>query len=155
MNLSSLWQQLPQLLDQWNNCNISYPICIQPSSWNKHCSIQYQISTWWRDAQDPSSPRSHLDSDIVLAFPSEDTSTYPNFYLFTQMFADDNSFFLQTFLLALDKLSKLGVMVTLQPPGDCDACSPQKVNSLIRNRSMMSDEKSEDFRQCQLRNQEV
>ena len=64
----------------------------------------------------------HLDSDLVLAFPSQAHSYYPNYHEDTVKFAESNDVFLQTFFPALDKMSKLGVDVHLQSPGSGCAC---------------------------------
>jgi len=79
------------------------------------------FGTWFRD--DPNG-LDHLDTDIALAFPTLDATVHPNFHDFTLMFAADNDAFLEIFFLSLDKLSKLGVLTTLEPASTCSACSP-------------------------------
>ena len=77
--------------------------------------------------RDPNLKLDHLDSDLVLAFPSlfpllSDSHHYPNYHEDTVRFAESNDVFLQTFFPALDKMSKLGVDVHLQSPGSGCAC---------------------------------
>jgi len=84
-----------------------------------------EFLNWFQVSQVPGHPNlklDHLDSDLVLAFPSQAHSYYPNYREDTLRFADSNDAFLQTFFPALDKMSKLGVDVDLQSPGSGCAC---------------------------------
>ena len=57
------------------------------------------------------------------------------------MYARDNNVFLEDFLPALDKMSKLGVTNALLPPSACDACSPTGTNrrlSKVGTRSLQT-----------------
>lgn len=60
----------------------------------------------------------HLDTDVVLAFPSLDTAVHPSFNGFSQEFANSNAEFIETFMNALTKMSQLGVDVPLFVPND-------------------------------------
>jgi hypothetical protein len=66
----------------------------------------------------------HLDTDIVLAFPSVDTAMHPHFDSFTREFAASNDVFITSFMAALDKMSKLGVTATLESAHPCVAVTP-------------------------------
>ena len=84
-----------------------------------------EFLNWFQVSQVPGHPNlklDHLDSDLVLAFPSLSHSYYPNYREDTLRFAASNDVFLQTFFPALDKMSKLGVNVHLQSPGSGCAC---------------------------------
>jgi catalase (peroxidase I) len=61
----------------------------------------------------------HLDTDIVLAFPSQDTNVHPHFDTFSREFAGSNTEFINAFMAALDKMSKLGVGVPLLSARSC------------------------------------
>jgi catalase (peroxidase I) len=76
-----------------------------------------QLFNWFQTESTPSSPKlNHLDTDIVLAFPTQDASVHPNFHDHTTVFANNNNYFLDTFFKALDKMSKLGVINVLSNP---------------------------------------
>lgn len=94
--------------------------------------------SWFRDDHNL---LNHLDSDIVLAFPSEYTDLYPNFHPFTDMFATDNALFLKAFISALNKMSRLGVDITLHPPGDCDGSPFARKRKLMSSDDMQRIEK--------------
>ena len=89
-----------------------------------------EFLNWFQVSQVPGNPNlklDHLDSDLVLAFPSlfpllSDSHHYPNYHEDTVKFAESNDVFLQTFFPALDKMSKLGVGFHLQSPGSGCAC---------------------------------
>ena len=82
-------------------------------------------NNWFRDDPPvPSSGLDYLDTDVTLAFDSQDTNEHPNFHVFTTEFANSNLAFLQAFFPALRKMGKLGVTVPLQTVGPCDACAP-------------------------------
>merc|ERR1712127_981085 len=51
--------------------------------------------------------RNHLDTDVVLAFPSN--GAHPDYAPATAAFANDNAVFLSKFFQALQKMSSLGV----------------------------------------------
>jgi Peroxidase len=51
----------------------------------------------------------YLDTDIVLGLRSQDTNVHPHFDSFSQEFAASNTVFIDSFMAALDKMSKLGV----------------------------------------------
>lgn len=55
----------------------------------------------------------HLDTDIMMAFPSLDTDVHPNFDTFSREFASSNTEFINTFMNALTKMSQLGVEIPL------------------------------------------
>ena len=75
--------------------------------------------SWFRDHSDD---LDHLDTDLALAFPPL-TSAHPDYSVFSTSFANDNDMFLKKFFLALDKMSKLGVLVELQRVTPCgDPC---------------------------------
>ena len=76
--------------------------------------------TWWRDN---STGINHLDTDIILAFPSLNTTVHPHFDIFTKNFAKSNTLFLTTFFKALQKMSQLGVKVKLFP-SSTSHCKP-------------------------------
>ena len=75
---------------------------------------------WFRDIW---TDLNHLDTEIVLAFPSQDTDVHPSFHGFTERFAADNNFFLSTFFKSFDQMSRLGVTAQLSLltlcPGRC------------------------------------
>jgi hypothetical protein len=56
----------------------------------------------------------HLDTDVVMAFPSTDTNVHPHFDAFSREFAASNTEFINSFMAALNKMSRLGVRVQLQ-----------------------------------------
>jgi Peroxidase len=72
--------------------------------------------TWFRVT---SANLNHLDTDIALAFPSQDTKVHPHYDSFTQEFAESNTEFINSFMAALDKMSKLGVRAPLSPARLC------------------------------------
>ena len=81
-----------------------------------------------------------MDTDIALAFPSQDASVHPNFHQFTAQFAADPTLFLLEFLLALDKMSLLGVdaVAVVTHPTECDpGCFNSTSNSTRRGRRTM------------------
>ena len=61
----------------------------------------------------------HLDTDIVLAFPAQDTSIHPDYHAFTTRFANDGPFFIESFMKAFQKMSRLGVRQRLVPSIPC------------------------------------
>jgi hypothetical protein len=61
-----------------------------------------------------------LDTDIVLAFPSLDTSAHPHFNGYTDIFATNNTEFLSKFFTAMHKMGQLGVSVELSPATECE-----------------------------------
>ena len=61
--------------------------------------------TWFRFEEEDIN---HLDTDIALAFPSQDTNIHPDYHQFTQAFANDNNLFIESFMKAYDKMSRLG-----------------------------------------------
>jgi catalase (peroxidase I) len=63
----------------------------------------------------------HLDTDMALAFPSQNLNVHPHYDTFSKEFAASNTEFIKAFMLALNKMSKLGVKVTLQSPLACAA----------------------------------
>lgn len=65
----------------------------------------------------------HLDTDIVLAFPSQDLSVHPDFHTFTAAFSADNDLFLSKFFEAFQKMAQLGVSDILSTPGPCLPCA--------------------------------
>ena len=68
---------------------------------------------WFRNAREEVN---HLDTDIVLAFPSLDTSKHPHYNTYTNNFAASNEAFLNKFFEAMHKMGKLGVNSTLLSP---------------------------------------
>lgn len=64
----------------------------------------------------------HLDTDVALAFPTQDPTMHPNYHQFTTQFSADPTLFLLVFLASLEKMSLLGVSadVTLSFPGNCN-----------------------------------
>eukprot|EP00586_Coscinodiscus_wailesii_P016268 CAMPEP_0172519094 /NCGR_PEP_ID=MMETSP1066-20121228/291210_1 /TAXON_ID=671091 /ORGANISM="Coscinodiscus wailesii, Strain CCMP2513" /LENGTH=547 /DNA_ID=CAMNT_0013301611 /DNA_START=144 /DNA_END=1787 /DNA_ORIENTATION=+ len=73
-----------------------------------------QFPDWYR--VDPIDDLDHLDTDIAIAFPSEDLSIHPHFHTFTQAFAISNNDFLDVFDAAYNKMSMLGVNVPVFLP---------------------------------------
>lgn len=73
---------------------------------------------------DPVNKINHLDTDLAIAFPSEDTNIHPDFHTFTRQFAKSSTAFLQAFMDAFDKMSKLGVTKMLELPLPCEGCVP-------------------------------
>lgn len=61
----------------------------------------------------------HLDTDVTLAFPSLNLTQHPHYDGFTTNFANSNALFLSTFFAALQKMSQLGVGVTLSQATSC------------------------------------
>lgn len=57
---------------------------------NQNPPFNQDFGTWFRT----SNGLDHLDSDIVLAFPSLDTNIHANFHVFTQAFAANNNLFI-------------------------------------------------------------
>ena len=72
---------------------------------------------WFRDSPNEIN---HLDTDIVLAFPSLDTSAHPHFNGYTDIFATNNTEFLSKFFTAMHKMGQLGVSVELSPATECE-----------------------------------
>ena len=73
---------------------------------------------------DPVNKINHFDTDLAIAFPSEDTNIHPDFHNFTRQFAKSNTAFLTAFMGAFDKMSKLGVSKTLVLSLPCEGCVP-------------------------------
>lgn len=74
---------------------------------------------------DTSADVNYLDTDVVLAFPSQNTAIHPDFHIFTQSFAGSNGLFESSFMSALNKMSKLGVSTPLSDALSCDLdCIP-------------------------------
>ena len=75
----------------------------------------------------------YLDTDVVMAFPSQDEDVHPDFHEFTVQFAENNQHFLNSFFKALDKMSKLGVDEDeLQAPKHCPIpCNGNKMIGYI------------------------
>jgi hypothetical protein len=69
----------------------------------------------------------HLDTDIALAFPSQDTTVHPHYDTFSREFSNSNVEFITSFMAALDKMSKLGVRMPLSPAIPCLAAAPVPV----------------------------
>ena len=85
---------------------------------NNRLSFDVDFPTWFRSqTQD----LNHLDTDVSLAFPSQDLSIHPHYHLFTQSFANNNQLFLRTFRLAYNKMSRLGVT---DPLSNAEFCTP-------------------------------
>jgi len=82
-----------------------------------------QFGDWFRDVPND---LDHLDTDITLAFPSENLSMHPDFSVHSTAFAGSNAFFLSTFMAAMDKMGKLGVSVALQPASTPCSCSARR-----------------------------
>lgn len=64
----------------------------------------------------------HLDTDMALAFPTQDPNVHPDFHSFTEAFANNNNLFLRTFFESLKKMGKLGVTQLLSTPTPCTIC---------------------------------
>mmetsp|Transcript_23261 Transcript_23261/g.48298 ORF Transcript_23261/g.48298 Transcript_23261/m.48298 type:complete len:505 (-) Transcript_23261:52-1566(-) len=80
---------------------------------------------WFREEEEE---ENFLDTDIVLAFPSQDESVHPSFHKFTRKFAENNDNFLTSFFSALDKMSKLGVRARLSKSRECRSnCSDSRL----------------------------
>lgn len=75
---------------------------------------------WFQDATDPLNPLNHLDTDVVLAFPSQNLAVHPHFHVDTHDFGNNPATFMSTFRAALDKMSKLGVIVPLHSALPCE-----------------------------------
>lgn len=69
----------------------------------------------------------HLDTDVVLAFPAADRRVHPDYHMFTAQFASDNNFFLESFMQAFHKMSRLGVTARLVHSPPC----PQLLASAV------------------------
>ncbi|EJK71330.1 hypothetical protein THAOC_07250 [Thalassiosira oceanica] len=82
-----------------------------------------QFGDWFRDVPND---LDHLDTDIALAFPSENLGMHPDFSVHSAAFAGNNAFFLSKFMAAMDKMGKLGVSVTLQPANAPCSCSSRR-----------------------------
>lgn len=80
-------------------------------------SVNGIFPDWFRDTVNG---LNHLDTDVALAFPSQNLAIHPHFHTFTEDFADDNQHFLDVFMVAFEKMSSLGVEVALVPPLTCD-----------------------------------
>ena len=66
---------------------------------------------------------SHFDTDLTLAFPN--VGPRSNFRPSSEAFANSNEHFIETFMLALDKMGKLGqVNVQLIPATECEEPCP-------------------------------
>jgi hypothetical protein len=84
---------------------------------------------WFRDDK---TEIGHLDTDIVLAFPSTNTSVHPDFHTFTAAFANDSEFFMTQYFLAYDKMSSLGVTVNLSDAKSCsEGCGANKTKLVL------------------------
>ena len=96
---------------------------------------------WFRDG-----PRdiNHLDTDLALAFPTQNGATHPDYHVFTKKFSSDNEIFLTTFFTSLGKMGKLGVRVGLSAPGACDTCLSIRRRTLLRGRKLDEDESFDD-----------
>ena len=68
----------------------------------------------------------HLDTDLALAFPTQNTRTHPDFHRFTRRYARNNLEFLRDFFSALSKMGKLGVGRRLSRSGTCTKCVKRK-----------------------------
>lgn len=88
---------------------------------------------WFRDE-----PRdiNHLDTDLALAFPTQNGATHPDYHVFTKKFSNNNEVFLTTFFTSLGKMGKLGVRVGLSAPGACDTCLTIRQRTLLRGRKL-------------------
>jgi len=62
----------------------------------------------------------HLDTDITIAFPTQDPAMHPDYRAHTVAFANDNDLFLKRFFEALKKMGMLGVDDELSVPTECD-----------------------------------
>ncbi|EJK64682.1 hypothetical protein THAOC_14560, partial [Thalassiosira oceanica] len=82
-----------------------------------------QFPDWFRDVPND---LDHLDTDIALAFPSENLGMHPDFSVHSAAFAGSNAFFLSKFMAAMDKMGKLGVSVALQPASTPCSCSSRR-----------------------------
>jgi hypothetical protein len=82
---------------------------------------------WFRD---DNTGIGQLDTDIVLAFPSINTTVHPDFHIFTTAFADNNTLFMQEYFRAYVKMSSLGVTVGLSDALPCTAGCQGKTNDL-------------------------
>ena len=94
------------------------------SSIAQFASTQYPFDAtfpdWFMDSNDGVN---YLDTDVAIAFPSQDIGIHPDFHTFTAAFGADNDLFLLKFFAALGKMSKLGVDASLlSPASDCTAC---------------------------------
>lgn len=98
---------------------------------------------WFRDA-----PRdiNHLDTDLALAFPTQNGGIHPDYHSFTVKFSNNNEVFLEAFFRSLGKMSKLGVRVGLSAPGVCDTCtgSQRKLDDLDPEEEEDAGDSSED-----------
>jgi catalase (peroxidase I) len=63
----------------------------------------------------------YLDTDIVLGFPSQNTLVHPHYDTFSREFAGSNTEFIDSFMAALDKMSKLGVDLPLLPASNASS----------------------------------
>ena len=86
-----------------------------------HAPFTKAFPDWMRDSMHKVN---HLDTDVVLAFPTQDVSLHPDYHQFTKAFAKDNSLFLDKFFKAMDKMGKLGVVANLSPASICTPCVP-------------------------------
>ena len=82
-----------------------------------------QFGDWFRDVPND---LDHLDTDIALAFPSENPGMHPDFSVHSAAFAGSNAFFLSKFMAAMEKMGKLGVTVALQPASTPCSCSSRR-----------------------------
>mmetsp|Transcript_3643 Transcript_3643/g.7042 ORF Transcript_3643/g.7042 Transcript_3643/m.7042 type:complete len:527 (+) Transcript_3643:76-1656(+) len=74
---------------------------------------------WFADSN---TNQQHLDTDVILAFPS--VGSHPHYRNDTLDFAADNDTFLKVYFKALDKMGRLGVKGDLFHPTDCkDHCT--------------------------------
>lgn len=64
----------------------------------------------------------HLDTDLALAFPTQNANDHPDFHRFTRQFASDNSLFIRRFFSSLKKMSTLGVSARLSRASACPQC---------------------------------
>ncbi len=85
---------------------------------------------WYREDEEA---ENFLDTDVVLAFPSVDESAHPSYHTYTRKFANSNSYFMDTFFSAMDKMSKLGVRAYLHKPHECKSnCNGGKLTQSQR-----------------------
>jgi len=82
--------------------------------------FQDNLNSWFRVRPPVTAiPLNFLDTDVALAFPSQNTSIHPSFHTFTKEYAESPSLFLNDFFEAFEKMSTLGVTATLSLPFPC------------------------------------
>ena len=82
-----------------------------------------QFGDWFRDGPND---LDHLDTDIALAFPSENPGMHPDFSVHSAAFAGSNDHFLFMFFAAMDKMGKLGVTTFLSAASTPCSCSSRR-----------------------------